>query len=105
MFPTFLAYIENFYKMVCHNRLEEQAAKSAVGASTDTLARNLRASLGELAGAPVVVTEAFGIEFASVRARRHYASKSIVLACQELPEEPSTDFMKQFLAKLAQRRS
>ena len=55
-------------------------AKAAVVASTDKLARSLRASLGELAGAPVVITEALGIDFASARARRHYASKSKIQA-------------------------
>ena len=54
--------------------------KAAVVASSDRLARKLRAVLGELAGTPAEVTEALGIDFASARPRRDFAGKSKILA-------------------------
>ena len=55
-------------------------AKAAVVASSSKLAHRLRQALGQLAGAPVDVTEALGIDFAAGRARREHASKSKIQA-------------------------
>ena len=55
-------------------------AKAAVVASSDRLARKIRAALGELAGTPVDVTEALGIDFAAARPRRAYAKHSRIRA-------------------------
>ena len=54
--------------------------KAAVVASTAALARKLRAALGELAGAPVSVTEALGIDFAAARPRRAFAKNRRIRA-------------------------
>ena len=51
-------------------------SKAACVASSARLARKLRAALGELAGSPVDVTEALGIDFAAARARREWAADS-----------------------------
>ena len=51
-------------------------AKAAVVASTAKLAKRVRAALGSLAGAPVEVTEALGVDFAAGRARREYKRSS-----------------------------
>ena len=52
------------------------ADKAAVIASSTKLEHRFRQALGQLAGAPVDVTEAQGIDFAVGRARREHASKS-----------------------------
>ena len=51
-------------------------AKAAVVASSAKLAKRVRAALGSLAGAPVEVTEALGVDFAAGRARREYRRSS-----------------------------
>ena len=55
-------------------------SKAAVVASNTTLARKLQAALGELAGEPVSVTEALGIDFAAARPRRAFAKNSRIRA-------------------------
>ena len=55
-------------------------AKAVVVASSDKLGRKLPAALGEFVGAPINVTEALGIDFASARPRFDFARKSKILA-------------------------
>ena len=80
-------------------------AKAAVVASSSRLASRLRTALGQLAGAPVDVTEALGIDFAAGRARREHAASSKIKKriCEVAKRRSRIKVMSKFGGKSARK--